>query len=141
MAGEPTIRVVLVDDDARVRLVLRDLLAELTDIEVVSEAADGRAALERARECEPAIVLMDVMMSGMGGIEGTQQVRTALPSVQVIALSLHDDRRLVAAMHAAGASGYLLKSHLHEELAPALRTVAAGGTWWASGSEIPIQGP
>ena len=137
VTSETTIRVVLADDDARVRETLRDLLAEHPDIEVVSEAADGRAALERAGEFEPALVLMDVVMSGMGGIEATHLLRAALPSVKVIALSLHEDRQFVAAMRAAGASGYLLKDRVHEELARSLRGVAAGGNWWVSGTEAP----
>ncbi len=137
VTNQTTIRVVLADDDAQVREALRKLLAQHPDIEVIGEAADGRAALECAREFGPALVLMDVVMPGMGGIEATRLVRAALPSVRVIALSLHEDRRFVAAMRAAGASGYVLKEHVHEELARALRGVAAGGTWWAVGAQAP----
>jgi DNA-binding NarL/FixJ family response regulator len=126
-------RVVLADDDAAMREMLRSLLAEQPDIEVVGDAADGRAALERARALEPAIVVMNVVMPGMGGIEATRLVLAARPAVRVIGLSLHDDRHFVAAMRAAGASGYLRKDRLHEQLAPALRAVAAGGSWWGSG--------
>jgi DNA-binding NarL/FixJ family response regulator len=125
-------RVVLADDDAGMRKALRSLLAEHPDIEVVGDAADGWAAVECARECEPTIVLMDVVMAGMGGIEATRRLHVALPSVQVIAMSLHDDRQFVAAMRRAGASGYLLKDRIHEELAAALRTVADGGNWWSA---------
>jgi DNA-binding NarL/FixJ family response regulator len=117
------------------RKALRSLLAEHPDIEVAGDAADGRAALECARECEPNIVLMDVVMAGMGGIEATRRLRVALPSVQVIGMSLHDDRRFVAAMRAAGAAGYLRKDRIHEELAAALRAVAGGGSWWGAGVE------
>jgi DNA-binding NarL/FixJ family response regulator len=119
------------------REVLRSLLAEHADIEVVGDAADGRAALERARELEPALVVMDVVMRGMGGIEATRRLLAALPSIRVIGLSLHEDRHFVAAMRAAGASGYLRKDRLHEEPAQALRTVAAGGTWWGAGAGAP----
>jgi DNA-binding NarL/FixJ family response regulator len=125
----------LADDDAEMRETLRSLLAEHPDIDVAGEAADGRAALERALELEPALVLMDVGMPGMGGIEATRLVRAALPSVQVIGLSLHDDRHFVAAMRAAGAAGYLCKDRIHEELAAALRAVAGGGSWWGAGPE------
>jgi len=125
-------RVVLTDDDAGMREGLRSLLAEHADIEVVGDAADGQSAIDRARELEPAIVVMDVEMPGMGGIEATRRVLAALPSIRVIGLSLHEDRHFVAAMRAAGASGYLRKDRIHEELAQALRAVAAGGTWWSA---------
>jgi DNA-binding NarL/FixJ family response regulator len=128
-------RVLLADDDAGMREMLRSLLAEQPDIEVVADAVDGQAALERARELEPALVVMDVVMPGMGGIEATRRVLAALPGVRVIALSLHEDRHFVAAMRAAGASGYLRKDRLQEELAQALRAVAAGGSWWGAGAD------
>lgn len=112
---------------------MRALLAEHPDIEVVGEAADGRAAVECVLELHPTFVFMDVVMTGMGGIEATRLVLEALPSVHVIGLSLHDDRQFVEAMRAAGASGYLLKDRVHEQLAEAVRAVAAGGTWWPSG--------
>ena len=130
-------RVVLVDDDAGMREALRGLLAEHPDIEVVGEVADGRAAVECVLELRPTLVLMDVVMTGMGGIEATRLVLEALPSVHVIGLSLHDDRHFVEAMRAAGASGYLLKDRVHEQLAQAMRAVAAGGTCWPSGPEPP----
>jgi DNA-binding NarL/FixJ family response regulator len=129
------VRIVLADDDAGMRKTLRSLLAEHSDIEVVGDAADGWAAIECVRESEPTIVLMDVVMAGMGGIEATRRLHAALPSVQVIGMSLHDDRRFVAAMRTAGAAGYLLKDRIHEELAAALRTVAGGGNWWGSGAK------
>ena len=104
------------------REVLRSPLAEQPDIEVVGDAADGHAAL----------VVMDV---GMGGIEATRLLVAALPAIRVIGLSLHEDRHFVAAMRAAGASGNLRKDRLHEELAPALRAMAAGGSWWGARTE------
>jgi DNA-binding NarL/FixJ family response regulator len=128
------VRILLADDDARIREALRGLLAEYPDLEVVGDAADGWAALECARKCEPTIVLMDVVMAGMGGIEATRRLHAALPSVQVIAMSLHDDRHFVEAMRTAGAVGYLLKDRIHEELPAALRAVADGGNWWSTGA-------
>jgi len=125
-------RVVLTDDDAGMREGLRSLLAEHADIEVVGDAADGQSAIDRARELEPAIVVMDVEMPGMGGLEATRRVLVALPSIRVIGLSLHEDRHFAAAMRAAGASGYVRKDRIHEELAQALRAVDAGGTWWSA---------
>jgi len=128
-------RIVLADDDAGMREVLRSLVAGHLDIEVVGDAADGRAAIERAQALEPAIVVMDVAMPGIGGIEATRLLVAALPAIRVIGLSLHYDRHFVAAMRAAGASGYLCKDRIHEDLAQALRTVAAGGTWWSAEAE------
>jgi DNA-binding NarL/FixJ family response regulator len=128
-------RVVLADDDEEMRDALRALLAEHPDIEVVGEAADGRAAVECVLKVGPALVLMDVAMPGMGGIEATHVLLESLPSVQVIGLSLHDDRHFVEAMRAAGASGYLRKDRVHEQLVRAMRVVAAGGTCWPSGPE------
>jgi DNA-binding NarL/FixJ family response regulator len=128
------VRIVLVDDDAGMRKTLHSLLAEHPDIEVVGDAADGWAALECARESEPTIVLMDVVMAGMGGIEATRLLHAALPSVQVIGMSLHGDRHFVSAMRTAGAAGYLLKGRIHEDLAAALRAVADGGNWWGAGA-------
>jgi DNA-binding NarL/FixJ family response regulator len=127
--------VVLADDDEEMREALRAVLAEHPDIEVVGEVADGRAAVESVLELSPDLVLMDVVMTGMGGIEATRLVLEALPSVRVIGLSLHDDRHFVEAMRAAGASGYLRKDRVHEQLAQAMRAVAAGGTCWPSGTE------
>jgi DNA-binding NarL/FixJ family response regulator len=127
-------RVVLADDDSGMREVLRSLLAGHADIEVVGDAADGHGAIERVRELEPALVVMDVVMPGMGGIEDTRRLLTARPTVRVIGLSLHDDRHFVAAMRAAGASGFLRKDRLYEELVAALRAVAAGGSWWDAGA-------
>jgi two-component system nitrate/nitrite response regulator NarL len=100
----------------------------------VGDVADGWAAIECARDSEPTIVLMDVVMAGMGGIEATRRLHLALPSVQVIGMSLHGDRHFVAAMRTAGAAGYLLKDRIHEDLAAALRAVAGGGHWWGSGA-------
>jgi two-component system response regulator NreC len=128
--------VVLADDDEEMREALRAVLSEHPDIEVVGEAADGRAGIECVLELGPTLVLMDVVMTGMGGIEATRLVLEALPSVHVIGLSLHDDRHFVEAMRAAGASGYLIKDRVHEQVAQAMRAVAAGGTCWPSGPEL-----
>jgi DNA-binding NarL/FixJ family response regulator len=128
-------RVVLVDDDAEMREALGAVLAAHADIEVVGEVVDGQTAVECVRELRPSLVLMDVVMTGMGGIEATRLVLEALPSVHVIGLSLHDDRHFVEAMRAAGASGYLCKDRVHEQVAQAMRAVAAGGTCWPVGPE------
>ncbi len=128
-----SIRVLLADDHQIVRDGLRSLLAKQMDIEVVGEAENGREALERARELRPDIVVMDIGMRELNGIEATRQVLQEVPGTSVIALSMHSDRRYVVDMLSAGASGYLLKDSAFDELALAIRTVADGRTFLYQG--------
>jgi DNA-binding NarL/FixJ family response regulator len=125
MAAAP-IRVLLVDDHAMVRRGMRDFLSLHDDIEVVGEAADGAAGVEAAKTLRPDIVVMDLMMPNLDGIEATAQIKAALPDVEVIALtSFIEESRVVAAIE-AGASGFLLKDAEADELAAAIRSAAAG---------------
>lgn len=105
-----TIRLLLVDDHEVVRQGLSKLLAENSGIEVVGEAADGTEALEQVRRLRPNIVLMDSSMPGMNGVEATRALRKLAPSVQVIGLSMYEERDRAAAMIDAGAAAYLPKS-------------------------------
>ena len=125
MADAP-IRVLLVDDHAMVRRGMRDFLSLHDDIEVVGEAADGAAGVEQAKALRPDIVVMDLMMPNLDGIEATGRIKAALPDVEVIALtSFIEESRVVAAIE-AGASGFLLKDAEADELAAAIRSAAAG---------------
>jgi DNA-binding NarL/FixJ family response regulator len=125
MAAAP-IRVLLVDDHAMVRRGMRDFLSLHDDIEVVGEAGDGAAGVEEARRLQPDIVVMDLMMPNLDGIEATAVIKAALPDVEVIALtSFIEESRVVAAIE-AGASGFLLKDAEADELAAAIRSAAAG---------------
>jgi DNA-binding NarL/FixJ family response regulator len=125
MADAP-IRVLLVDDHAMVRRGMRDFLSLHDDIEVVGEAADGAAGVEQAKVLRPDIVVMDLMMPNLDGIEATARIKAALPDVEVIALtSFIEESRVVAAIE-AGASGFLLKDAEADELAAAIRSAAAG---------------
>jgi DNA-binding NarL/FixJ family response regulator len=120
------IRVLLVDDHAMVRRGMRDFLGLHDDIEIVGEAADGLEAVERAVELRPDIVLMDLMMPNLDGIEATARIKSAMPEVEVVALtSFIEEARVVAAIE-AGASGFLLKDAEADELATAIRSAAAG---------------
>ena len=119
-----SIRILLADDHKIMREGLRSLLEKKPGIEVVGEAEDGRKTLQLARRLRPDVVIMDVSMPDMNGIEATRRVIAELPSVKVVALSIHSDRRFVAGMFSAGASGYLLKDCAFEELEHAIRTVA-----------------
>jgi DNA-binding NarL/FixJ family response regulator len=101
-------------------------LAQQADITVVGEASDGETAVALARELRPDIVIMDVVMHGLGGVEATRQIRTELRDTKVIGLSMHSDRRFVSEMLRAGALGYLVKDSAFEELNLAVRTVMEG---------------
>jgi DNA-binding NarL/FixJ family response regulator len=124
-----SIRVLLVDDHALLREGLRSLLEKQPDVEVVGEADDGRRARERVAELSPDIVIMDVSMPKLSGIEATRQITNEFPAVKVIALSIHSKRRFVADMLSAGAAGYILKECLFDELIQAIQAVAAGGRY------------
>lgn len=102
------------------------MLEQETDLEVIGEADDGRMAVRLARELSPQVVIMDVGMPDLNGIEATRQVLAESPGVKVIGLSMHCDRRFVMNMLKAGASGYLLKDSAFEELATAIRMVLGG---------------
>jgi DNA-binding NarL/FixJ family response regulator len=117
------VRILLADDHKIVRDGLRSLLEKQQGMEVVGEAENGRRALELAQQKKPDVVIMDVSMPDLNGIEATRQMLADQPRVRVIALSMHSDRRLVAGMLQAGASGFLLKYCAFDELARAINTV------------------
>jgi DNA-binding NarL/FixJ family response regulator len=117
------IKVILADDHQIVRHGLRSLLSAEPDIEVVGEADNGRAVVRLAQELVPQVVIMDISMPDLNGIEATRQIMGQVPGVKVIALSMHSDSLFVLNMFKAGASGYLLKDCALEELVKAVRTV------------------
>ena len=122
-------RVLLVDDHRMMREGLRSLLEQQEGIEVVGDTSDGRSAMKLVQKLRPQIVIMDVAMSDLNGVEATRQIVASVPGVKVLALSMHREMQFVARMLEAGASGYLLKDDAFEELAQAIREVAAGGTY------------
>jgi len=117
------IKVVLADDHQIVRHGLRSLLSTEPDIEVVGEADNGRAVIRLVQELSPQVVIMDISMPDLNGIEATRQILSDFSGVKVIALSMHSDSLFVLNMFKAGASGYLLKDCALEELVKAVRTV------------------
>jgi len=127
------IKVLLVDDHELVRTGIRRILEEAGDIEVVGEAADGDSALKVARTAAPDVVLMDVNMPGMGGIEATRRMVRLLPDSKVIALTVLDDDPFPARLNEAGAVGYLTKGCQAEEMIEAVRTVQRGLRYVAAG--------
>jgi len=120
------IRVLIADDHKIMLAGLRSLLEKQTDVEVVGEAENGRKAVQMALEKTPDVVVMDVSMPDLNGIEATTQIVESLKETRVIALSMHSDKRFVMGMLRAGASGYLLKDCASQELANAIYQVAAG---------------
>lgn len=121
------IRVVLVDDEAMVRVGLRMVLSGEPDLEVVGEAADGEAAVGVVLETRPDVVLMDVRMPRVDGIEGSRRVLAAAPDTRVVVLTTFDEDDYVEAALRIGVSGFLLKVAPPERLIDAVRTVASGG--------------
>ena len=135
-----SIRIILADDHQIVRQGLRTLLAAEPDMEVVAEADNGRATLRLARELKPQVVIMDITMPDLNGIEATRQILAESSEVKIIALSMHSDSLFVLNMLKAGASGYLLKDCALEELVKAIRTVVAQKTYLSPGvSDIVIK--
>lgn len=120
------IRVLLVDDHAMVRRGMRDFLELHDDLEIVGEAADGAAAIETAAALRPDVVVMDLLMPGVDGIEATTRIKADNPETEIVAItSFVEEARIIAALE-AGASGFLLKDAEADELAAAIRAAAEG---------------
>ncbi len=118
-----TIRILLVDDHKITRDGLRAMFEKLSDMEVVGEAESGREAVKLTRELKPDVIIMDISMPDLNGIDATRQILAESPKIKVIALSMYSDRRYVIGMLKAGVSGYLLKSCAFDELANAVNAV------------------
>ncbi|MBM4459580.1 MAG: response regulator transcription factor [Chloroflexi bacterium] len=121
------IRILLVDDQRLMREGLRVLLAMESDLEVIGEAEDGKAALNAYEALQPDVVLMDVRMPGIDGVEATWRLRERWPKARIVILTTFDDDEYVFEGLRAGALGYLLKDVSGHDLAQAVRTVAGGG--------------
>ena len=120
------ITVILVDDHDVVRTGLRSFLNTQADVKVVAEARNGEEALLRAEETKPDLVIMDITMPGMDGLEATRQLKARSPECLVLALTVHEDKQYFMEMLAAGASGYITKQAAADDLVAAIRAVAAG---------------
>jgi DNA-binding NarL/FixJ family response regulator len=122
-------KVLLADDHRMVRDGLRALLEQQDDMEVVGEAENGRDAVRQARDLKPDIIVMDISMPDLNGVDATRQIRRRCSGTRVMALSVHSDRRFVTEMLKAGANGYLLKDSAFEDLVRGIRTVMKGHTY------------
>lgn len=124
-----SIRIIIADDHEIVRNGLCSLFEKDLDFEVIGEADNGRNAVRITLELAPDVVIMDIAMPDLNGIEAARQIIAALPRTKVIALSMHAERRYVMEMLKAGASGYILKDNAYEELASAIRTTLNNRTY------------
>ncbi|MEO8635784.1 MAG: response regulator transcription factor [Gemmatimonadales bacterium] len=130
-AAKTTVRIMLVDDHAIVREGVRHVLAATPGLEVVAEAGDGDTALALAQQCTPDVVVLDLSLPGVSGLEVTRQLRLLLPTVRILILSVHDHAEYVVGAVRAGAQGYLRKDSSPAELREALRALAAGESYFS----------
>lgn len=120
-----TNKILLVDDHKILRDGLRNVIEKHVHMQVIGEAANGRDAIRKCDKLQPDIVIMDVSMEGLNGVEATKQITHASPGIKVIGLSMHSNKRFILGMFKAGAFGYLLKDSDAEELIKAIETVAS----------------
>ena len=119
-------RILIADDHGVLRAALRALLNGHPDLEVLGEASDGHEACRLAEELRPELVLMDISMPGLNGIEATQEIKSRLPETHVLVLTVHEDEELLREAMRAGASGYVVKRALESELLNAIASVMRG---------------
>lgn len=133
MQNNKMIKVAIADDHMIFRDGLRSLLDRQLDMEVVAEADNGRIAIKHAKELSPDVVIMDIGMSELNGIDATRQIVKMSPGVKVLALSMYSDKRFVKEMLKAGASGYMLKDSAFTELIDAIRVIVGSKIYISPG--------
>ena len=125
----PKLQIFLADDHLVVREGLKALINAQPDMDVIGEADNGQAAVRRALDCQPDVVIMDISMPQLNGVEATAQLKRACPTLKVLVLSVHDDTSYLRQLLTVGASGYILKHTAADALIQAIRIVAAGGVY------------
>jgi DNA-binding NarL/FixJ family response regulator len=123
------IRLMLVDDHEVIRVGLKTFLQTQADFVVVAEAGNGAEAVDRAMESHPDVILMDITMPEIDGMEATRRLRVLCPECLILALTVHDDKQYLMQMLAAGASGYITKQAAADELVEAIHTIASGNVY------------
>ncbi len=123
------IRLMLVDDHEVVRVGLKTFLQTQEDFDVVAEASDGEEAINLAMTTHPDVILMDITMPGVDGLEATRRLRVLCPKCLILALTVHDDKQYFMQMLAAGASGYITKQAAGDDLIAAIHTISAGNVF------------
>ncbi|MHC8299280.1 response regulator [Pseudomonas sp. ZS1P83] len=126
------IRVALVDDHALVRDGIKALLAVMAPLEVVGEAESGAQAIEMVGRCQPDLLLVDISLRDMNGLELTRVLRSQYPSLKVLVLSMYDNNEYVSESVRAGASGYVLKNSPSREIIAAIEAIVSGGTFYSA---------
>ncbi|TPG92579.1 DNA-binding response regulator [Pseudomonas caspiana] len=126
------IRVALVDDHALVRDGIKALLSVMAPLEVVGEAESGAEAIEMVGRCQPDLLLVDISLRDMNGLELTRVLRSQYPSLKVLVLSMYDNNEYVSESVRAGASGYVLKNSPSREIIAAIEAIASGGTFYSA---------
>jgi DNA-binding NarL/FixJ family response regulator len=132
------IRILLVDDHKLVRAGIRSLIEKLPGMKVVGEANDGREALRLAAQCRPEVILMDIAMPGLNGLEATRRLKKRAPGAKVVILSIYTDEEHVWQALRSGADGYLVKGGFIEELDLAIKAVAHGETYLSPPVSKPV---
>jgi DNA-binding NarL/FixJ family response regulator len=123
------LQIFLADDHVVVREGLKALINAQPDMIVIGEAGDGLTAWQQARESQPDVVIMDITMPALNGVQATEQLKSACPNIKILALSVHEDTSYLRQLLAAGASGYVLKHAAADDLIRAIRMVASGGVY------------
>jgi len=125
-------RIMLVDDHEPTRLEISGLISQEDDMVVVGDVETGEEAVSMASELEPSLIVMDLFMPGINGLEATRQILAENEYVRVLALSNYYDKQIESEIRRCGAKGFVNKSHAFEELLPAIRKVAAGGEYFST---------
>lgn len=133
------LRILLVEDDELFRLGLSTRLQRESQLEIVAEATDGESAIELANQVQPDVVLLDVGLPGIGGVEACRQIKVQHPDLPVLILTSHSQKSLIEQLISAGASGFCLKGIEAESLILALQSVAVGASWWDKRSSQEIR--
>ena len=139
MSTAKRLRILLVEDDELFRLGLSTRLQREPHIEVVAEASDGESAIELTNQLQPDVVLLDIGLPGIGGVEACRQIKLQHPHLPVLVLTSHSQKSLIEQLISTGASGFCLKGIAAESLILALQSVAVGATWWDTRSSQEIR--